>query len=118
MDEMTKMNKSESGKKGRPSKQRAMIELGDGLVLTADSKCYIVGLRAETGKASIKDPSYYTTMEAALKGAIDRGVRYKVFEGTIQSLKEWLAEVTAERRELEEVLKQFKVENIGKALSN
>lgn len=70
-----------------------MIELGNGLVLTADEHCFIVGKpRKSRGKGcEIQNPTYYTTAEQAVHGTLLRAMRQAVADGSITTLREFLA---------------------------
>lgn len=69
-----------------------MIQLTKDLALTADDHCYIVGKpRQKAGNGLvIDDPTYYSTADQAVQGALCRAMRISVKEGSVTTLREFV----------------------------
>lgn len=75
-----------------------MIQLTDKIVVTADEHQFIVGRpRQRTRKdgnqaIGIDSPSYFTSLSNAVKFAVTQSMRDSVANGTITTLREFIAE--------------------------
>lgn len=73
-----------------------MINLGHDLYINADSNQYILGtIKLGVDKhgntvTNMVNPSYHTSMESALKSAVERLLRQGVSDGTIDNLKSYM----------------------------
>jgi hypothetical protein len=87
-----------------------MIKLIEKLAISADEHQYTLGRpRQRTDKAGnattlIDNPTYYTSMSAALKSAVVRAMRDKVAANEITTLREYLDE---QRRLQDDFAKQL-----------
>lgn len=87
-----------------------MIELISGFVLTADECCYSVGVPVQdkAGTIRIRTPKYYTTMEQAVQGTLERSLRQRVAAGEITTLRQFAEELDRQRAELAKLLAPLK----------
>ena len=93
-----------------------MIQLTKDLWVKADDHCYIVGnLRERRGEgAELRNPTYYTTMDQAVQGALKRAMRQGVKDNEITSLCQFIQEQERLRAELEKLIAPLEsVENTG-----
>lgn len=83
-----------------------MIQLTKDLAMIADKRCYIVGKpKQKPGKAiEIQYPTYYSTAEQAVKGALGRHMRELVADGSITTLRQFVEEQDRRREELENLI--------------
>lgn len=90
-----------------------MIQLIDGLVMTADENSYIVGQvneqRSEDERGVSKAQKlmwskYYPTAAQAVSAALARALRRRVADGSITTLREFIQEQERLRGELEKLV--------------
>lgn len=90
-----------------------MIRLTKDLVMVADDHCYTVGMlnkqRADGMQGGCKanlihNPTYYTTAEQAVQGALNRAMRSAVKDGSITTLREFIQEQDRQRTELAKLI--------------
>lgn len=85
-----------------------MIKLTDTLSMSADDSQYMVGkpyTRTEKGESrmTLKDCKYFTSVSAALRYAVDYELRAGVVDGSITTMREYLAECERLYKNLEDV---------------
>lgn len=85
-----------------------MIKLTDTLSMSADDLQYMVGkpyIRAGKGESrmTLKDCKYFTSVSAALRYAVDYELRTGVVDGSITTMREYLAECERLYKSLEEI---------------
>lgn len=76
-----------------------MIPLIEGLAMTADERCYIVGEpRQKADKGIVLDkPTYHPTAAQAASAALRRAMRKGVADGSIATLREFIHEQNRQR---------------------
>lgn len=89
-----------------------MIKLTDDLYMTADDSCYIVGkLKLKNVKGrdveTIEKPSYYSTADKAVRGAIQRILRSRVKEGRITTLSGFIKEYEKANNDLADIVSKL-----------
>lgn len=83
-----------------------MIQLTKDLWMTADDNCYIVGKPRQSADKVVRldKPTYYTTMDQAVRGALLRAMRQGVADGTITTLRQFIQEQERLHCELEKLI--------------
>lgn len=91
-----------------------MIKLNDRLAIDADKYQYILGTPRERRRNDgegvetvMLNPTYHSTLSHALHAVIELEMRKKVSDGVIQTLQEYLHQLQAVTRELQDALAQF-----------
>lgn len=84
-----------------------MIQLPGGFAITADEHCYMVGsTRQRRNRAdTLRNVTYYSTMEQAVRGAVMRVMRKGVEDGEITTLRDFLEELERRRTAIQEMTK-------------
>lgn len=83
-----------------------MIQLINGLVMTADENQYIVGQprqRADKGTV-LSNPRYYPTVAQAVSATLARAVRQGVADGSITTLRQFIQEQERLQGEVEKLV--------------
>lgn len=90
-----------------------MIQLINGLVMTADENQYIVGRLNESRRKAaqggrkdklILNPRYYPTVAQAVSAALVRVMRHGVADGSITTLRQFIQEQERLQSELEKLV--------------
>lgn len=83
-----------------------MIELFEDYVVDADkdARNYILCKMGKDGKP--KNYWYFTTLQAAVKGAVERVLKEKVHNNVVTSLDTWLEQYAAYTNQLEKIFKK------------
>ena len=83
-----------------------MIKLFEDYVIDADKdvRNYILCKMGKDGKP--KNYQYFTTLQAAVKGAIGRVLKEKVHNNEVTSLDAWLEQYAAYTNQLEKISKK------------
>lgn len=83
-----------------------MIQLTDDLWMDADDHCYIVGKpwKRRRGVVELRMPTYYSTAEQAVYGALGHAMRKAVKDGSITTLRQFIQEQERLRSELENLI--------------
>lgn len=83
-----------------------MIQLTDGLAMTADEHGYMIGKpRQKPGKGIVMDsPTCYVTVAQAAQGALDRAMRKAVASGCVTTLGQFIEEQARQCEEMKKLL--------------
>lgn len=90
-----------------------MIQLTEELFMIANDRCYTVGKvnkqrsNGEQGgrKApKLLSPTYYTTVDQAVRGALNRAMRQAMEDGSVTTLREFIREQDRQRAGLEKLI--------------
>lgn len=89
-----------------------MIKIDENLAIVSDGHCYAVGkpTHRNCGDIFLLRPSYYATMEQALRGALSIALRNGVADGTITTLRQFLVEQERLTAQLKKLLAPLEVQ--------